>query len=51
MKNKRFSDAQIMAILKQAESGMPVGANAGSGSDSAGRTSFPSRARRRHSDR
>ncbi len=24
MKNKRFSDAQIMAILKQAESGVPV---------------------------
>jgi len=24
MKNTRFSDAQIMAILKQAESGVPV---------------------------
>ena len=24
MKNKRYSDAQIMGILKQAESGVPV---------------------------
>ncbi len=24
MKNKRFSDAQIMSILKQAENGVPV---------------------------
>ena len=24
MKNKRYSDAQIMGILKQAESGLPV---------------------------
>lgn len=26
MKNKRYSDAQIMGILKQAESGVPVSA-------------------------
>jgi len=30
MKNKRYSDAQIMGILKQAESGVPVSNCAGS---------------------
>lgn len=29
MKSKRYSDAQIMGILKQAESGVPVFINGG----------------------